>query len=95
MGQLIYRRGEQTVKIDEFRTGTRRILEQGGFELVDRIGERLDASPEWLALPDDVVVKLQEEFESPEAVKVAPDEEILAIHGIGPATLQKIREVLS
>lgn len=35
---------------------------------------------------------LAEYYKTPEQVKAAPDEEIRAISGIGPATLKKIRE---
>lgn len=41
---------------------------------------------------DDIAELLVENFKTPDAVKVASDEELLAVNGIGPATVKRIRK---
>lgn len=49
-----------------------------------------DSTPK---LPQDIIDRLKEEgYASPDEVLAASDDELLAIEGIGPKTLEKIRE---
>lgn len=98
----------QSQPIDEADLVRRQILENAGWKVVARIEDEgapqsvesepdtIEAITQLAGLDDEIKAKLMAAgYETNAAVHEATDDELLAIEGIGSATLRKIRDALA
>ena len=92
MGTVKLKKNGHVVEIDRQRKGTINVLKNGGYKevaspKVSKPTKQADISPllEMLAKAG---------FENEEAVIAASDEDLLAVNGFGPKSLEAVREAL-